>query len=131
LKTKITAYRGRLIIDTDMEKDCTEFLGLGSGHIGCILSHTKKHLGVSAEAIALMKTVEKGSDSLGDLMWWGGDFMIIGWTGNPCRVMDPAKAETDRDFEIRGGHYIEIPNDVPDQYAALIDSELPPGVAAT
>jgi hypothetical protein len=85
--------------------------------------NTKETLGVSEEALVLLKTIKRGRDSIGDVDWWAVDdgSSAFGWFGPMCRLIEPAEAETSRQFKI--GEYVSIPNDVPEGARAAIDAE--------
>jgi len=121
----ITAYKGKivceLLADKSIEGEVTTSLDR-PGNFGQIIHDTAKHLGVSAEAMALLKTIRPGHDSLGDIDWFGTSdgAASFGWIGGPYNIVDPKKCDASRDYKILG--YVEIPNDVPEGAKAAIDS---------
>lgn len=116
LKVKVTAYKGCLAIETLPPFDKTDtFIPAGQGNFGCVLMGTTSRLGVSKEALALLKTVKKSRDSLGDVMWWKlappSEGYCFGWIGGVLAIQDPTQIEGDRDFAVHAGQYVTIPND--------------------
>lgn len=125
MKVKITAYKGILCIETQapFDKDDT-FLPNNEGRIGCLVMGTKENLGVSQEALDLLKTIRQSRDDIGDVMWWGikGKF-YFGWLGSPLSLKDPKRIEGDRRYTVTEGEYILIPNDVPEGAKEAIDNQ--------
>lgn len=132
MKVKVTAYKGQIVIDTaNPEKDVDDFwYPTGRGRMGCVLLNTERYLGVSKEAIELMKGIRRNHDAIGDIGWWKSDNQgyCFSWWGPIYRVIDPTSAEGDRDFFVQEGKYIEIPNDVPQDAQLMLDIE--PAVVA-
>lgn len=123
-KVRITAYKDHLVIETEAPHDKTDnFVPDGDGRIGCVLIGTQELLGVSDEALALLQKVKKGRDAIGDLMWWEADGgrCCFGWLGGPLCIKDMSDIVGDRDYAVRPGHYVTIPNDVPDGAKGIID----------
>ncbi len=116
MKVHITAYKGALCIETQepIVKDET-FVPAGGGNFGCVLMDTKTNLGVSQEALVLLRRVRKNRDSMGDVMWWPvGDKFCFGWMGGPLALKVPGRITGDRDYAVREGAYTLIQNDVPE-----------------
>jgi len=81
---------------------------------------TKARLGVSDEAMALLKTIKRGRDSIGDVDWWACDdkSFAFGWLGPHLRLVDPKQSQTSRQYKV--GPYVTIPNEVrPDAIEAI------------
>ena len=116
MKVRITAYKGILCIEAQepFVKD-EGFLPNNDGRVGCLVMGTKEHLGVSQEALDLLKTIPRSLDDIGDVMWWGdkGKF-YFGWLGSPRTLVDPKRCEGDRRYAVPNGEYILIPNEVPE-----------------
>ena len=124
LNARITAYLGVLVCETlatASNKDCALSID-NPGRIGQVFMNTKETLGVSEEAIELLKKIKIGRDSIGDVDWFEsvqGD--VFGWLGGPKTIKDTAdELETARGFRIRS--YVSVPNDVPADAKAAIDS---------
>lgn len=119
----ITSYKGRLVIEL-LERSSTDecVTSLDTpGVFGQVIMNTDKNLGVSSEAVDLMKKVKAGHDSIGEIDWFSsakGD--TFGWIGGPFTIVDPTTAETARNFSIRS--YQPIDNVVPAGAMAAIDS---------
>lgn len=126
IRAKITAHNGVLIIECT-EKNSTPgetHLSIDQkGVIGQVIMKTRETLGVSDEALALLKTVKRGADSLGDVDWWktNDGHTAFSWLGPMCRLMDPSDAEASRQYII--GEYVSIPNEPPQEAVDAIDGE--------
>ncbi len=122
MHARVTAYRGKLVLEL-LAKASSEDVATSldrPGNIGQVIMHTDRNLGVSEEAIALMKKVRSGRDSIGDIDWFKsnqGD--VFGWIGGPCALVDAATCEAARGFAVRS--YVSIANDVPEGARAAID----------
>ena len=124
MHAKVTAYKGKLVCelvaDKSIENEVVTTIDTPST-FGQVIMNTAKNLGVSKEALELMKTVKIGRDDLGDIDWFNsvqGD--VFGWIGGPYNIIDPAEAETARGFKILA--HIEIENEVPAGAMEAIDS---------
>lgn len=85
LKVKVTTFNGKLVVETmDIDDFDEDFVPNGQGRIGCSLTNNAR-LGISTEALELMKTFKKVGDVIGDLM---GEDDSFSWIGGPIRVMD-------------------------------------------
>lgn len=130
LKVKVTAYKGLIVIEPiEPEKDASAKKGwvpVGPGRFGSVLCKTKGHLGVSKEAVNLLRQVQRGVDSIGDLSWWECDdgSHAFSWFGAAYRIIDPSTAIGDRDYTVLPSLLQDcetIPNEVPDEAKAAID----------
>ena len=80
-----------------------------------------RNVGISAEALELLRKVRRGHDDLGDIDWFRtGTKAAFCWLGGPYRIVDPNKAEGSRSFGIF--EYVQIANDVPEGAKGVIDS---------
>lgn len=125
IKVKVTGYKDMIVIEAqEPQKELEGWTPMGPGRVGSVLSKTAGRLGVSDEAIALLKKVKRSHDAIGDVMWWpcvDGSF-AFGWMGGFYAVFDPKTAEGDRQFTVPDeGHYVPIPNDVPPGAMKWID----------
>jgi hypothetical protein len=124
MKAKVTAYKGILVIEAqEPEKPDPDWVPIGPGKIGCVLCNTKKNLGVSEEALALLALVKRSRDAIGDVDWWAADdgTKVFGWLGGFCRILRPTEIEGSRDYTVFREDCIVIPNDVPEEARKAID----------
>jgi hypothetical protein len=121
IKVQVTAHSGYIIINTIKPDKDKNFVPNGNGRVGCVLTNTKKHLGMSNEAFKLLKTVKKSGDDIGDVMaYHSGDQDIFGWLGPVKRLVNPVRSESDS-TGIQDIEYIEIPNKPPLEAVMAID----------
>lgn len=133
MKVRIVAYKNRIVcVPSEPEKDIGNgWYPTGQGRLGCVITDTKKSLGISEEALKLMKSISPNRDAIGDISWWevNDGTHAFAWWGSVHRVINPSTAEGDRDFKLtqtlRKACTI-IPNDVPDEAKAVLDSEEDP-----
>lgn len=95
---------------------------------GCVVGPTETQLGVSEEALALMEDIERNHDAIGDISWWELDdgTHAFSWWGPIYRIIDPDNAEADREFRLTPSIIKSctiIPNDVPDEAKAVLDTQ--------
>lgn len=123
LKTKVTVYKGFLIIDTPDPQKSEGWVPNGPGKLGCVLMGTKERLAVSEEAIEALRKVKKGRDAIGDLMWFKANEKghCFGWMGGPRRAVFLEHAQGDREFAVRDGEYVTVANDTPEVVRQAID----------
>jgi hypothetical protein len=121
----VHAYKNYLIIDGPWDLEHADWAPAGGDKIGCVLNDTAKNLGVSPEAIELLKTIPAGTDGIGEVMWFETEShgFAFGWLGPPSRLVDPSDAEGDRCFAVRDA-YVEIPNDPPQGAVEAIDDDV-------
>lgn len=123
MHAKITAHRGILVFDllaTESSDEVATSLDR-PGNMGQVIMNTAKNLGVSAEALQLLRSLKRGHDSLGDIDWFktrDGQH-AFSWLGAPHALKDPKTAETSRQYHIGG--YVAIANEVPEGAKAAID----------
>lgn len=131
IKVRVVAYKNRIVIspknpEQDIAKGKKLWWPTGGPKgwtLGCVLGDSKTQLGVSEEAIKLMEKVRRNHDAVGDLGWWkchDGTF-AFSWWGPIYRIVDPGRAEGDRDFRVHEGQYIRIVNQVPMAAKKVID----------
>ena len=121
MKVKVTEHSGVVIIETLDPKQDADFMPAGGNKIGCHLANTGKHLGISKEALAVMKGYMISMDDLGEVNAFISDDGVhrFSWLGGTKRLVGP-KAElsstgfTDID-------HIEIPNEAPAEAVEVID----------
>jgi hypothetical protein len=129
LKVRVVAYEGKLVfIPNEPEK------GIGDswwpvdqkGKLGSVLGSSKR-LGVSQEALALMRTIKLNRDAIGDIDWWKCDDgeKAFSWFGVLYRVMDPADSEAARGFQVYESECVIIPNEVPPEAVEAVKAGAP------
>lgn len=122
MKVQVVAYKNHLVIvPHEPEKGIEDgWYPTNKHRFGCVITDTKKNLGVSEEAFELMKSIKRNHDAIGDIGWWECDdgTHAFSWFGSVHRVIDPHTAEGDRTFRIvpslKDACTI-IPNDVPEE----------------
>lgn len=125
MKIKLTAHNDLIVVEAiEPEKGIGKnWFPTGSGRIGCILGDSKKNLGASAEAIKLLRIIEVGHDSIGDVDWFlSGKQHVFGWLGPINRFIHAPSSVAARNFKVHEGQYIEIPNDVPKEATDILAS---------
>lgn len=129
IHANVTAYKGKLVIQllTMVSIDNETAVSMDvPGRFGQVIMNTKEHLGVSEEALELLKTVKRGHDGLGDgLDWFKTEVAgqapahAFSWLGGPYAIVDPTTQSGSRDYVV--GEYQTIPNDVPQGAKDAID----------
>lgn len=125
LLVRVTVYKKKLVIEGPDAK-CTDPDWWPNSHsaIGCMVTNTRKRLGVSAEAVAFMKNVQqhhRTEDYTGDLGWWDNHGVYrFGWLGGRIEYKNE-DVEAHVDFSVPDGEYVSIPNDVPQLVKDLVD----------
>ena len=95
LKVKATEYKGILVFETlrPEEGQTEDFVPAGDGRIGCVLVDSTK-LGVSPEAMELLKQVRRSGDDLGDPdVFKSGNKVVFGWLGGVFAIKHPDHCE--------------------------------------
>ena len=125
MHARITAHKGILVVEL-VHNQVTEDGGRSSPdklrNLGTIVHDTRRYLGVSNEALALLKVVKRGLDRIGDFAWFRSDDGMdhFAWLGGPKRLVDPKEVATARTYEILA-HRV-IPNEVPEGAKAAIEA---------
>ena len=128
LKVKLTAYKGQLIIETqNTENTDPDFVPAGEGRFGCVLSNSKKKLGISKEAMGLLKEIKRGNDGLGDVDAFesGNGNVVFGWIGGQLTITDPKEAVGSREYDtnLLEKNSVRIENEVPEGAMEAIDEQ--------
>lgn len=113
-KVKLTAYHNYLIIETVPPFDKSdEFIPNGNGKLGCIIANTKTNLGISPEALMLLKQIKQSCDDIGDVMWWKdlNEKCYFGWLGGPYSIKHIDICDGDRSYQVFENQFIEILNE--------------------
>lgn len=126
MHARITAYKGMLVLELLATKSISNEVATSldtPGNMGQVIMDTAKHLGVSIEALELMKPLRRGHDDLGDIDWFQstGSGDCFAWLGGPYAIKDPKKLETSSSWRI-GAHQV-ITNEVPAGARQFIDSQ--------
>lgn len=116
MHAEITAYRGRLIITLLANRSIPGAVITSQDNPrfpGQLICDTARHLGISKEALRLLRTLPVGSDEAGDLNWFRTDKgkPMFFWRGGRYAVFSPEYCCTAKDFNIR--EHVCIPNRVP------------------
>ena len=128
MHAEITAYRGRLIIallanhsipgEVTTAQDNPRF----PGHV---VYDTEANLGVSDEALELMRSLPKCAGELGDMNWLPNEQgkPMFFWRGERYAMFSPEYCHAASRFKIR--RHVAIPNRVPAGARVQLD-RLPP-----
>jgi hypothetical protein len=132
MKVRVVAYNDKIVIITEKPEEGIEdqWWPTGGSRMGCVLGDTKNKLGVSKEALELMKLVPVGRDAVGDIDWWKCDdgTYAFGWWGPIFRIIEPEVCQAAKKFlmnvapEHYAGQYIEIPNELPQEIKDKVDN---------
>ena len=116
LKVKVTAHENYIIIETLDEKEDNNFVPVGGSRIGCVLIETDNYLGMSKEAVELLKTIKPSYDDIGDVSTWktNDNKDCFAWIGGFKRLVDIDTAEGDKNGIVDVKH-ITIENIVPEE----------------
>ncbi|MDO8415187.1 MAG: hypothetical protein Q7S87_03125 [Agitococcus sp.] len=129
MHAEVAAYRGRIVIELKTKRSIPGevITSLDTPRMGSqIIINTSKNLGVSKEALQLLKQVHRGANASGDVNWSSEaeGSAAFGWVGGCCAIFSPATCEASKQFKVRG--YVTIDNEVPegarrqlDKYARL------------
>ena len=121
MRVKVTEHSGIVIIETLDPKQDADFMPSGGNKIGCHLANTGKNLGISKEALAIMKGYMISMDDLGEVNSFISDDGVhrFSWLGGTKRLVGPKAELSSRGFvDI---DHIEIPNEAPAEAVEVID----------
>lgn len=124
----VTAYKGilaiKLLTDHSIEGQVTTSLDTPNT-FGQVIHNTQEHLGVSAEALVLLKAIKKGTGSLGKIMWFNttDGKQSFGWIGQGACLIDPFNCLADRDYLVTD-NYVLIENEVEEGDKLVIDATI-------
>lgn len=124
LHAKITAHKGILAIELLTTKNIDGEVSINTPWQA--IENTKQHLGVSNEALELLKTIEVGQSILGDICWSDAihDQQDFVWHGSHFTTLfDPKSAKAGRDHKVSDS-YVLIDNDVPESARGIIEAIL-------
>lgn len=127
LHATVTAYKGILVLELLAKASIAGQVHSSLDNpdaFGQVIMNTAEHLGVSAEALALLEQIRPGHDSLGDIDWFasadGQD--TFGWIGGPYALQNPAEAEASRQYRV--GKHVVVPNTPAEGACQAIDNML-------
>ena len=138
LKVRVVAHGEHLVIvPHEPERGIgADWMPVGRGlrqlrqnlHVGSMLRDSKAMLGVSEEALVLMKSIGglvgglRASPGMGDLTWLRGDDgrYAFGWRGPVYALIRVSQCDIDAEFRVDRDACTIIPNDVPDEALAAI-----------
>ena len=130
MHAEITAYKGRIVIELKVKKSIPGEVLTSQDTprvAGQVVTDTARHLGVSAEALSLLKEVRRSSEDAGELDWsrTAEGKAAFGWKGDRCAIFNPQACAGSRKFKVGG--YVTIPNNVPEGARKQLDkmSRLP------
>jgi len=127
MHARVTAYKGHIVIElltlVSIPNETSVSMD-NPGNFGQVIMNTEKNLGVSQEAIELLKTVKSGPDGIGAVDWFAtetaaGKGHAFSWIGGQYALVLAAEAVASRQWEM--GKYVSIPNDVPQGAMEAID----------
>jgi len=120
-KVEVTVHKDILVITTNDEVECEGWVPAGDGKIGCVLIDTKGKLGISEEALAWLKSVEKSCDAIGDVdAWKSDDGPCFSWLGGPNSLKQRGCTGS-RGYNTSCLEYDIIPNQVPEEAVKVIE----------
>lgn len=124
MHAEITAYLGRIIVELKSVKPIPGevILARGDAVSGIhIIRDTARHLGVSKEALALLKKVRRSQDTAGDLDWSRDNEgkLCFGWCGGNCLILSPENCRGSSKFGVRS--CVDIANKVPEGARRQLD----------
>ena len=107
----IVEHRGLLLVELRLrrstpKKVLTE-LDRGFRGAGHLVLNTQFNLGVSPEALKLLKSVRKGPRALGEISWFSDpeNYDCFGWLGAACQVLRPERLSASSLWAI-GAHQV-------------------------
>ena len=111
----VTAHEDFIIITTENVVEDKEFVPNGNGKIGCVLLDTEKNLGVSDEALVLLKKVPTSGDDIGDVdCFISGDKGVFSWLGGPKSLKHiDGRLTGSRTYDMSKIKFRKIPNEPP------------------
>lgn len=121
IKVRVLAHDGNIVIVPEAAEEgiMDRWWPTGGNRMGCVVEDSRRRVGISKEAIDLMRGIKTGRDSIGDIDWhWCVDgTYAFGWWGAIYRIIRPHEDIGARDFKVHPGEYVEVPNDVPPEVA--------------
>ncbi|WP_151633674.1 hypothetical protein [Noviherbaspirillum aerium] len=125
MHAEITAYRGRIIITLLADRSIPGQVITSQDNPrfpGHVIHNTGHYLGVSKEALRLLRAVPASSDETSDLNWFHTDDgkPMFFWRGGRYAIFSPDYCFVAKEFKIRD--HVCIPNRVPEGARAQLDA---------
>lgn len=122
---EITAYRGRLIITLLAKRSIPGEVITSHDNPrfpGQLIFDTARNLGISKEALRLLRTLPTSHEDVGDLNWFYSedDKPVFFWRGERNAIFSPDYCYAAKNFNIRD--HVCIPNRVPAGARAQLDA---------
>lgn len=110
----ITAYRQHLVIQLLVAHSIPGEVKTSLDNAGCLgqtVLDSGANLGISREALELLKSVKRGKDPVGDLYWKAKETgrCIFAWRGAPVVAISPDTCKASDFFAIHA--HTVVPND--------------------
>jgi len=120
LKVRVLAYDNKLFFvpnEPFYNIDNQWFPANDKGRLGSVLAYSNLNLGVSREALELMRKIKRGRDGVGDIDWFkmNDGSCSFSWWGWLYRVMTPTDSVSARGFTIRDRDCVIIKNVITDE----------------
>lgn len=123
IHARVTTYKGKIICELVTQKSIKNEILTSIDHgmkLGQVVFNTSKHLGISKEALSLLKLLKPGKQALGKLSWFSHNGTNhFGWLGEPYSIFDVSTLEVSKEYQIL--NHQEIINDVPPGAKKAID----------
>jgi hypothetical protein len=128
LKAKVFVHSDQLVIvpSNPLGGIGDDWWPTGGTRLGCVLTDTKRRLGVSKEALLLMREIEVGCDAIGDIDWWrcyDGTY-AFSWWGPLYRIINPDDSVSARAFREYHDQCQVIPNNIPEDVLRDVETAL-------
>lgn len=124
MHAEITAYKGKIIFNLKVKHSIQEQVLTSQDNKsidGHVIIDTKNNLGISKEAIELLKKVMKSKEGNGQLDWsknaLGKD--VFGWKGLAQDIRSPEFLMASKKYKLLS--FQDIPNNVPEGARQAID----------
>lgn len=128
IKVKVMGYKGWIIIDTADPTEDKDFIPAGGPRIGCVLANTKERLGISDEALELLRKIPKGIDDIGDVdCFKSGTNGVFAWLGPARRLVSTVGTSGSNSYDIDAIEFKNIPNDASEPAKNAVEAQLSEG----
>lgn len=120
---KITAHKGFLIVELLAKKSIPGAVTTNLDKPSCVgsfIHKTKDNLGISIEALDILKRLKRSKKGLGEMDWSKDEAGqgLFGWVGGAKRLIDPKLIEVSPSWQIL--EHTSISNEVPSEVKALL-----------
>lgn len=97
MRTQVFTHKGYIGIMSDVKAEGLLNNPAQPGQLGFVVDANS--VDIQPEALELLKTIKKGSDSLGDVdVFSAGDKVVFSWLGGPLSLINPKNATGSRDY---------------------------------